>query len=108
VQSLFPLQTNSGTLTSCVASTFNNNQNWYRSTNKWVARITVDGVRRHIGYFHNENEAAAAYNVALRELLKKQAAAHNEALRELLNEQVAAVEIKRRRRTGTFNEVTEE
>ncbi len=37
---------------------------WYTSRNRWEAYITKDLVRRRIGYFKNEIEAAMAYNTA--------------------------------------------
>ena len=38
----------------------------------WVAQIKIDGKRKHIGYFTNENEAGAAYDKALFALVKAQ------------------------------------
>lgn len=35
-----------------------------RKDGKWVARITLDGKRRSLGYFDNEIDAAKAYNAA--------------------------------------------
>lgn len=35
-----------------------------RKSGKWVARITLDGKRRSLGYFNDEVEAAKAYNAA--------------------------------------------
>lgn len=38
--------------------------NWHKHRGKWVARITVEGVRKALGYFHEELQAALAYNLA--------------------------------------------
>ena len=37
---------------------------WYANRSKWVAYITVDGNRHHLGYFTSEIQAAIAYNNA--------------------------------------------
>jgi hypothetical protein len=37
---------------------------WYKASGKWMARIIVDGKHRHLGYFAEEIEAAAAYREA--------------------------------------------
>ena len=34
---------------------------WHKSHNKWQAYINVNGKRNHLGYFVNEEDAAAAY-----------------------------------------------
>jgi hypothetical protein len=80
-------------MTSCVASTFNNNQCWYKRTGRWISQIKVNGKRRHLGYFRNENKAAVAYNDALRKLRKERA---------------AAVDVKRKPCTRTLNDVTDD
>lgn len=36
----------------------------HKTTGKWVARMTVAGKYRHIGYFDNIEDAAAAYQAA--------------------------------------------
>ena len=36
----------------------------HKSTGKWLARIQIDGKRKHIGYFGNEIDAARAYDAA--------------------------------------------
>lgn len=41
---------------------------WYKKSNKWVARIKVDGKDKHLGYFASEEEAALAYNKAVMQL----------------------------------------
>jgi hypothetical protein len=41
---------------------------WAANCGKWVARITLDGNRRCLGYFVNEVDAALAYDAAAREL----------------------------------------
>jgi hypothetical protein len=35
---------------------------WFKTTKKWRAKGTEDGVQKHLGYFDDENEAAQAYN----------------------------------------------
>lgn len=40
---------------------------FHRRDKKWRSEITVDGVRRSLGTFPNEHDAAAAYNVAAHE-----------------------------------------
>jgi len=37
---------------------------WYKPTGKWHARIMYSGVMKHLGYFHNLADAAAAYATA--------------------------------------------
>jgi hypothetical protein len=37
---------------------------WYARTKKWQAKIKVDGVVHHLGYFQDEMEAARAYDRA--------------------------------------------
>lgn len=37
---------------------------WARREQKWAANIKVNGKKKHIGYFRNINEAAAAYERA--------------------------------------------
>ena len=37
---------------------------WYKSTSKWVARITINYKLTHLGYFHDKDDAARAYNKA--------------------------------------------
>mmetsp|Transcript_11061 Transcript_11061/g.18107 ORF Transcript_11061/g.18107 Transcript_11061/m.18107 type:complete len:220 (-) Transcript_11061:1103-1762(-) len=41
---------------------------WYKRTNRWVVQIKVKGVRKHIGYFKHELEAAHAYEKAIEKL----------------------------------------
>ena len=41
---------------------------WETRRNKWVAEITCKGKRYHLGYFHDEIEAAKAYDRKAREL----------------------------------------
>ena len=35
---------------------------WSKQKGKWLSRIKLDGVSRHIGFFDSETDAAAAYN----------------------------------------------
>lgn len=37
---------------------------WHRKNRKWQARITVAGVTKSLGYFHDAEEAAKAYDAA--------------------------------------------
>ena len=46
-----------------------------KENGKWRARINLDGKKKHLGYFHTKEEAAAAYEKAAREL-------HGEFFRE--------------------------
>lgn len=41
---------------------------WHIKDKKWIARIKVGGIRRHIGSYSSENDAALAYDAAAREL----------------------------------------
>ena len=41
--------------------------NWHKSSSKWISRIRLNGVRKFLGYFKNEKEAAMAYNQAAKE-----------------------------------------
>lgn len=41
---------------------------WNKSASKWVAQVTKDGKRHHLGYFTDETEAALAYNEKAKEL----------------------------------------
>jgi len=36
--------------------------NFYKITNRWVAKISINGLRKSIGYFDTKEEAALAYN----------------------------------------------
>jgi hypothetical protein len=40
---------------------------WRSDRAKWRAQIQVDGKRRHLGYFSDENMAAKAYDLAVLE-----------------------------------------
>ena len=41
---------------------------WHKATQKWIAKISIDGKRKHIGLFNDEIHAALAYNHAARDL----------------------------------------
>ncbi|HLK61573.1 MAG TPA: AP2 domain-containing protein [Chthonomonadaceae bacterium] len=47
--------------TSCYKGVY-----WKKSVGRWVARISVEGKQRHLGYFRDEEEAACAYDRAAR------------------------------------------
>jgi len=38
---------------------------WHKGNKKWQAMIRIKKERKHLGYFHNEEEAAAAYQAEL-------------------------------------------
>ena len=40
---------------------------WYKSTNKWISYIKINGKTKHLGLFTSEEEAAEAYQNALKE-----------------------------------------
>lgn len=42
--------------------------NWHKWSKKWVARIIINGKSNSLGYFHDEIEAAEAYQKALSKL----------------------------------------
>ena len=39
--------------------------NWNNSAKKWVARISINGKRKFLGYFSEQKEASEAYNIEL-------------------------------------------
>lgn len=41
----------------------------YRNNKKWLARITINGVKKHLGMFNTELEASNAYQSALKSIL---------------------------------------
>jgi hypothetical protein len=43
---------------------------WNKKSNKWVATIRINGKIKHLGLFHNEIDAANAYQAVLKELIK--------------------------------------
>ena len=44
---------------------------WYIQKNKWMAQIWIDGKHTHLGYFHDEEEAARNYDDAAAPLGRK-------------------------------------
>lgn len=45
--------------------------NWNKASNKWVARISIDGKRKFLGYFDDEEEAHKAYLEKYNEVMKQ-------------------------------------
>tara|TARA_R100000544_G_scaffold25671_1_gene13083 strand:+ start:212 stop:715 length:504 start_codon:yes stop_codon:yes gene_type:complete len=43
---------------------------WHKSLNKWVSSITINGKRKHLGYFNTEIEASNEYQKALKNHLQ--------------------------------------
>jgi len=41
---------------------------WHKKNKKWLARIRINGNRKHLGYFINEIEASNAYQNTLKNL----------------------------------------
>lgn len=41
---------------------------WHRVTSRWMARLSVDGRKRHLGLFRDPQQAARAYDIAAREV----------------------------------------
>lgn len=41
--------------------------NWYKRSDKWVAKIWINGKKKHLGYFTNEYDAHLAYEKALKD-----------------------------------------
>ena len=44
---------------------------FYKTTNKWLAQIQIDGKRKNLGYFTDEKEAAEVFNKAAAEFYKE-------------------------------------
>lgn len=44
---------------------------WYKRTKKWVVQVKIRGIRQHVGYFDDEEEAAKAYKLALDDIKQK-------------------------------------
>lgn len=44
---------------------------WYKNAKKWVAKIGIFGKLKHLGYYENITDAAAAYAAASEELNKE-------------------------------------
>ena len=36
--------------------------NWHKKNKKWMAQIQINGKCKHLGYFHDEKEAACKYD----------------------------------------------
>lgn len=49
---------------SCTNSSGHTGVTWHRPNRKWVAQISVGGRKRCLGYFHDKDDAAAAYRSA--------------------------------------------
>lgn len=41
---------------------------WHKRDKKWVAQITLEGTRTHLGYFDSASDAARAYDEAAKQL----------------------------------------
>ena len=46
------------------ASSTHKGVSFHKASNKWIAYAQVDGVRKHLGYYATEIEAAESYNAA--------------------------------------------
>ncbi len=46
---------------------------FHKQIQKWQTRITIDGKKKHLGYFENEDDAARAYNEAAKQYFKEYA-----------------------------------
>lgn len=44
---------------------------WYKSRNKWICQIIINGTKKHLGYFNTELEAHQAYQNKLSEINSK-------------------------------------
>ena len=42
---------------------------WYKTSNKWLSNIRINGKSKHLGYFTDEIEASKAYQKALNEII---------------------------------------
>ena len=46
---------------------------WHKHRQKWMVKVSKDGIQYHVGYFYSEQEAAKAYNEAAKKLYGKRA-----------------------------------
>ena len=44
---------------------------WDKHANKWKAEITIDGKKKHLGYFDDEHEACLMYQTVYEEIMEK-------------------------------------
>ena len=44
---------------------------WYKKSKKWMAQITIDGKRKYLGLFTNEEEASECYQKVYNEIMNK-------------------------------------
>lgn len=58
-----PAENSRNTIKSANASSRFKGIHWDNESKKWRACISIDGVRRHIGRFPTEKDAAEAYNI---------------------------------------------
>jgi hypothetical protein len=56
---------------------------WHKQTNKWIAKIGVNGKHVHLGMFNNKDDAAKAYEVASIKYWGEFARQDNEAIAEI-------------------------
>ena len=44
---------------------------WDKRMNKWLAKIRIDGIKKHLGYFDDENEAGFMYLAIYDEIMEQ-------------------------------------